>query len=211
MKKFRCAFALLVMFFSISNIANAQDNTAFSIVPIYPDNQVSTTKGYYDLKVNSGERQTLKVRITNNKNEELFIDITSANAYTDPNGGISYSLNIISPDKYLLNDNIQMANYISAPSNIIVKPNSTLEVPIVITTPNIRSGTLLGGIIFTIKDKVAQSQPIPGKDKANFEISTATAYVFGIQINLPTVEIPRLSFGNAGFLPEKLAAYIDLW
>ena len=87
---------------------------------------------------------------------------------------------------------------------------STLEVSIVVTTPNIKSGTLLGGIIFTIKDEPAKSQPFPGKDKVNFEINTATAYVFGIQMNLPTAEIPRISFGNAGFLPKELAAYIEL-
>ena len=210
MKKNTYFFLSLIIFFSMLNVVKARGIPSFSITPIYPENQVTTTKGYFDIKTNANEQQTLKMRITNNKNEEISVDITPANAYTEPIGGITYSQNIESPDTSLLKDNIQMVKYISAPSNIIVKPNSSLEVPIVITTPNIKSGTLLGGIIFTIKDKTAKSQPIPGKDEANFVINTATAYAFGIQINLPNTEIPELSFGDAGFLSDKLAAYIEL-
>jgi len=209
MKKHTCLFLSIIIFFFMFNIVKAQSIPGYSITPSYPENQVSTTKGYFDIKSNANEKQTLKMRITNNKNEDISIRITSANSYTEPVGGITYSQNILSSDTSLLKDNIHMIKYISAPSNIIVKPNSTLDVPIIVTTPNIKSGTLLGGIIFTIKDKTV-SKSATVKNKANFAINTATAYVFAIQINLPNIKIPELTFGDAGFLPNKLAAYIQL-
>ncbi len=78
------------------------DEQPISVVPILPDNQNAGVTGYFNLLVNSGDKQTIYMQITNNKKENIVIALAPANAYTRPTGGIFYSEEIDSPETIIV-------------------------------------------------------------------------------------------------------------
>ncbi|WP_428911941.1 WxL protein peptidoglycan domain-containing protein [Niallia sp. Krafla_26] len=198
------------IFFSlVKSYAVAEDTKQPLIIePIYPENQNPETKGYFDLTVSPGEKQSLSVRITNNEDKEVMITMKSANAYTYPTGGMMYEYEINSPDTVLLDDAVRMAEYIKIEETVTVPPLSSVDVPVEISVPESNGQTLLGGILFTTQGDETEQQQQVEEGKANFVLKTETVYAIAAQLNLPTTVTSNFFLGEAGFIPENAQVFI---
>jgi hypothetical protein len=180
------------------------------IEPIYPENQNPLTKGYFDLRVTTGDNQSLSVRITNKEDKEMTITMKAANAFTNPTGGMMYEQKIDSPDTVLLNDAVFMADNIKIEETVTVPPLSSLDVPIDVTVPELEGQTFLGGILFTTQGAEAEQQQEVEEGTANFVLKTETIYAIAVQLNLQTEVPSNFLFGKAGFSTETAQVFIEM-
>jgi len=203
---------ILTMMLDKHTITFSQEQSLpFTVEPIYPQNHNIQTKGYFDLFVKPGEKQTIQVRVTNNENKETTISIKSADAYTNPVGGIMYDVNIESPNTALLKDNVRLSKYLQVGETITVPPLTSIEVPIQVSVPDINVQTMLGGIIFTRKGDESRQQENTEEGTANFIINTETNIAIAVQLNvMDKEEQSNFSVGEAGFLPETSQVYIEM-
>ena len=194
------------------SVARAEDEKpSISVKPTFPKNQNMEVDSYFKLLVKPGDKQTVYVQITNNKKESIVVTLTPANAYTRPNGGIFYDANIDSPETILLDKFFALSNYISIAKNVAIKPTETINVPIEITVPDIKTGTLLGGIL--INEEVPTSEIVkaePKKNEAKFKVITKTVFAIAIQLDLPNIPLSAFSFEKAGFNPDKANVFIEM-
>jgi len=182
-----------------------------SVKPILPENQKAGVTGYFNLLVNSGDKQTIYMQITNNKKENIVVTFAPANAYTRPEGGIVYDAEIDSPETILLDKFFALSNYISMDKEVIIKPNETVNVPIEVTVPDMKSGSILGGVL--ISEKALASEAVKEetkKDEAKFKVITETVFAVAIQLDLPDMPAPAFSFGKAGFNPVGPNVFIEI-
>jgi len=182
-----------------------------SVKPILPENQKAGVHGYFNLLVNSGDKQTIYMQITNNKKENIVVTFAPANAYTRPEGGIFYDAEIDSPETILLDKFFSLSNYISMDKEVIIKPNETVNVPIEVTVPDMKSGSILGGVL--ISEKAPASEDVKEetkKDEAKFKVITETVFAVAIQLDLPDMPAPAFSFGKAGFNPVGPNVFIEM-
>lgn len=203
---------IFVLGFVIVNDGVQAQETKHPLIfePIYPENQNPQTKGYFDLSVVQGEKQTVYVKITNQIDKEITVGVQSANAYTNPVGGIIYEKNIESPNTKLLDDAIRMADHLEVRESVTISPYSSIEVPIVITVPQSEGQTLLGGVLFTTKGEETQQQQEVEEGTANFVLKTEIVNAVAIQLNLPSTVPPNFSLGKAGFIPETAEVFIEM-
>ena len=182
-----------------------------SVKPILPENQKSGVTGYFNLLVNSGDKQTIYLQITNNKKENIVVTFAPANAYTRPDGGIFYDAEIDSPETILIDKFFALSNYISMVKEVTIKPNETVNVPIEVTVPDMKSGSILGGVL--ISEKTPASEDVKEetkKDEAKFKVITKTVFAVAIQLDLPNMPTPAFSFGKAGFNPDGPNIFIEM-
>ncbi|MFC5463554.1 DUF916 domain-containing protein [Lederbergia graminis] len=206
MKFFYSLFVTLVtVFFLIpSLLVNADENIAPIIVePIYPDNQIKSTKGYFDLIVDEKSSQSLNVRIKNNQNKTLIVYIEAANAYTNPKGGIMYEAEMSSPHTSLLSDAIQLKDYITVTDSVIIPPYSQTVVPLTLQVPETNAATILGGVRFKTINEDAKKDKVQNNETANFILKTESVHAIAIQLSLPNETKPDFTFGSASFSPEN--------
>lgn len=200
------------MAFSLSNdyVKAQETKLPLTIEPIYPENQNPQTRGYFDLSVKSGEEQSLNIRITNKDDEEVTVSMRSANAYTNPNGGMLYEYEIDSPDTVLLNDAIRMAEFIKIVDTITVPPLSSVDVPIELKVPESVGQNILGGILFKTQGEETEQQQEVEEGTANFVLKTETVYAIAVQLNLTNTVPFNFQLGEAGFIGETAHVFIEM-
>lgn len=180
-----------------------------SVKPILPENQKVGVDGYFNLLVNSGDKQTIYLQITNNKKENIVVALASANAYTRPAGGIFYAAEIDSLETILLDKFFALSNYISMDKEVIIKPNETVNVPIEVTVPDMKNGSILGGVL--ISEIAPASEDVKEEtNEAKFKVITKSVFAVAIQLDLPEQAIPAFSFGSAGFNPVGPNVFIAM-
>ncbi len=185
--------------------------TPMTIEVILPVNQKAGVTGYFNLQVNSGEKQTIYIQITNNKSKDILVIFTPTNAYTQPTGGIFYEAKVDSPETSLLDDSFALSKSISMASEVTIKAKQTVKVPIEVTVPNMNKGTVLGGVL--IREKTVpskQTNETLAEDTATFTVLTETAFAVAIQLDLPQQALPAFSFGKAGFNPVGPNVFIEM-
>jgi hypothetical protein len=182
-----------------------------TIKAILPANQKAGVTGYFDLQINSGEKQTIYIQIMNNKSEDIVVNLMPTNAYTQPTGGIFYDVMIDSPETSLLDDSFALSKSISMASEVTIKANQTVTVPIEVTVPTMNKGTIMGGVLIGEKaDPSNQINETVEKDTAKFKVITKTAFAMAIQLDLPEQAAPAFSFGKAGFNPVGPNVFIEM-
>lgn len=204
MKQFRMCIIFILLFITTLGLALSPqveaDEMAMSIKAILPENQKEGVSGYFNLQVNPEDKQTIYLEIKNNKNEDILVNVTPTNAYTQTTGGIFYDVSIDSPDTAIIDPAFALSRNISAENEVVVKANETIEVPIEITVPNMNKGTIIGGVL--VEEKVAvreETSESLEKDTAQFKVITKIAYAIAIQLDFPEQGEPAFSFGKAGF------------
>ncbi len=218
MKYFRGTATFMFMFLAILSpaifpyaVTAAVVETPMTIEIILPTNQKAGVTGYFNLQIKSGKTQTIYIQITNNKSEDIVVSLTPTNAYTQPTGGIFYEAKVDSPETKLLDGSFALAKSISMASEVRIKANQTVKVPIKVTVPNINKGTILGGVL--IWEEPAPSKEINEKvekDIAKFRVTNRTAFAIAIQLDLPEQGLPAFSFGKAGFNPVGPDVFIEM-
>lgn len=182
-----------------------------SIKAILPDNQKDGVKGYFNLQVKPGEKQTIYTEITNNKNKDIIASLMSTDAYTQPTGGIFYDSNLDSPETSIIDNSFALSKNISMDKEIPIKANQTVKVPIDITIPNVNEGTYLGGILIGEKaEPEKQTDEKVEKDVAKFKVITKTVFALAVQLDLPEQVESDFSFGKAGFNSDGPSVFIEM-
>lgn len=218
MKRFRNNAVFLFMLTAVlcttvSTKATASEATEMpmSIKAILPDNQKDGISGYFNLQVNPEEKQTIYIEIKNNKSEDILVNLTPTNAYSQITGGIFYDVDIDSPDTAIVDPAFELSQNISMENEVVIKANETIEVPIEITVPNMNKGTIIGGVLIEEKVEVSeQASETLEKDTAQFKVITKTAFAIAIQLDLPEQADAAFSFGEAGFNAVGPNVYIEM-
>lgn len=217
MKQFRMHVFFLLLLTGLAltlspqAVATEATEMAMSIKAILPENQKKGVSGYFNLQVNPEDKQTIYIEIKNNKNEDILVNVTPTNAYSQTTGGIFYDVSIDSPDTAIIDPAFALSRNISAENEVVVKANETIEVPIEITVPNMNKGTIIGGVL--IEEMVAVSEQTSEtleKDTAQFKVITKTAYAIAIQLDFPEQGDAVFSFGKAGFNAVGPNLYIEM-
>ncbi|MBO0438810.1 DUF916 and DUF3324 domain-containing protein [Candidatus Enterococcus ikei] len=140
----------------------AQDNssgnaTGFTYETIKPDNQRSNDVGYFDLKMTSGQKQTVKIKIKNLASEEIEVSVKLNGTKTNANGVIEYGPTTIKKDKSLKYD---FENIVKAPEKVKIPANAEQDVDIEITMPEASfDGVISGGIQLQKIEKDEKAKP----------------------------------------------------
>ncbi|MGI2327625.1 WxL protein peptidoglycan domain-containing protein [Planococcus sp. YIM B11945] len=201
-------FAFLIFSLMLPTLAFAEESS-LQVEPIYPENQVPATKGYFDLNAKPGEQMTLMLKLENTKDTPINVRVEKSNAYTSPAGGIFYEAETTSEDTELLDGGIHLVDYMDVKETVTIPANETMELPIQLTVPEISGETVLGGIKVT-EETVKEDSEEVGEDEANFVINTETTYAVAIQLNLPGESKADFSVGTAGFIPTTAQVFVEM-
>lgn len=166
------------------------DSPQLSIKSVLPDNQTNKSLGYFDLKITPGLKQNLLLKVKNNGDKPLKIDVNLTDAYTTLNGDIDYSR---IDTKGKSSSNISLKNIILPDINHIeLAADQETNIILHMTIPdNIPQGCILGGIMF--KENI-QSDTVKSKNQT---VSNQFAYVKGIKLNYGKIPESSLKATNA--------------
>ncbi|RNF39479.1 WxL protein peptidoglycan domain-containing protein [Planococcus salinus] len=188
----------------------AESPSSLQVEPIYPENQVPTTKGYFDVNANPGEKVSMQLHLENTAQTPINVRVEKSNAYTSPTGGIFYGAETDSDDTKLLDDAIHLVAHMEVEESVSIPANGSIDLPIQVTVPETDGQTLLGGIKVTQVAEEQESAEEAGEDEANFVINTETTYAVAIKLNLPTTTEPDFSTGSSGFIPETAQVFLEM-
>lgn len=150
----------------------------FAVKPIIPENQRDKNKTYFDLRVQPGQQQTLKLLLTNDTENNVIIEPKVYTAITNVNGVADYSMEVKEHDKTL---KTPITNVVKTVDEITVPAKGQVELPVEVKMPAEEfDGILLGGISLQEKEKKEDTK---AKDKKNVSIENRYSYVVGIVLN----------------------------
>jgi len=118
----------------------------FSIAPNLPDNQRPETNGFFNLDVTAGQQQEITMRVENENDFDIAIEVSLFTAGTNMNGIIDYTR----PgelDTTLAHDFTDIAT-LGVESRIIIPAGQVSVVPVTLNTPatGLGGGMVLGAI-----------------------------------------------------------------
>ncbi|MDN3079821.1 DUF916 and DUF3324 domain-containing protein [Enterococcus faecium] len=150
---------LLITCILTMNIANnsvfADDSsTNYTVEPMIPENQQKDTQDYFDLLVSPGQKQELKIKISNKSNKVQKFNIAFNTATTNENGVIDYSNSKFTRDPSMIFD---IDKYVRLKEKIIeLHPHQEKYIFLEVKLPQkVFNGVMLGGINIMpiVKDK----------------------------------------------------------
>ncbi|MEI5990618.1 hypothetical protein A5881_002123 [Enterococcus termitis] len=148
-----------------------------SVKAILPDNQLTKDAGYYDLKVNPGEKQELSFQLYNQGDKDATVNININPAYTGDGGSFVYTEDEANKDsslKYPLSSIATSEQTVSIPAKGTTVTKVTLDIP---SEPF--EGLILGAIRVTSADAGEKKTE---ETKKGFNISNNFAYSVAIQL-----------------------------
>lgn len=115
----------------------------FNARAVIPENQQDKTKTYFDLRVKPGEKQIIKLLVSNSSDQELTLNIQPNTAITNQNGVIDYSQSKQKKDSSLV---YNFADFVAGEKKVTLQPKESREVAYELTMPDKQfDGELLGG------------------------------------------------------------------
>ncbi len=187
MKKwFICGICLVSLLSSSYKVA-AEDSSSqlaggYTIEGVPNDHQIDKNVSYFYLKENPGEKDQVKVKLTNDSSEEKTLEVKVTNANTNNNGLIDYTGQIKdhSSLKYPLTSMAKVSK-----SEVKVPAKSSVETTIDIQMPEqILHGVTIGGI--TVSDKLQEE-----KNKKGVSVGNIYMYTLGLVLTNETVVEPK--------------------
>ncbi|ALS02540.1 hypothetical protein ATZ33_14480 [Enterococcus silesiacus] len=170
---FLCVVLLILLPFSTVH----GEEIPISVKAILPDNQVTKDAGYYDLKVNPGEKQELSFQLYNQGDKDATVNININPAYTGDGGSFIYTEDEANKDpslKYPLSSIATSEQAVSVPAQGTTVTKITLDIP---SEPF--EGLILGAIRVTSADAGEKKTE---ETKKGFNISNNFAYSVAIQL-----------------------------
>lgn len=183
-------FVFPVLGFDQQALADSND---FSVVPVLTENQNPEVPNYFDLTVTPNQKQTIKIKIKNNSNEDVKYNLYVNTATTNQNGIIDYSIINFEKDESLkisVKDCLTLKEqHIDVPANSEKETSLELSIP---ETPF--EGIALGGI--TVE---------PNIEKESSSINNVFTRTLAIQLTETPKEItPKLEGGEVSVSQENL-------
>ncbi|MEG0285930.1 MAG: DUF916 and DUF3324 domain-containing protein [Vagococcus sp.] len=180
----KLVFGLMIFF---SPIAHAEE-VDFTVKPEFPENQVASNSGFYDLKVLPGTEQELNLIVHNKSDQAITTKFEINPAATGENGGFIYTLKDSDRDESM---KLSISDIASTVDTISIPAKGSGRVIIKLKIPKKPfEGIILGGIrISSISDSENKE-----KEEANgFSVSNSFAYTIAIRLQendkLPTSEL----------------------
>ncbi|MGM0168635.1 hypothetical protein IGI39_004390 [Enterococcus sp. AZ135] len=179
--KFRKIAILAVTVFSSLTMAapSFASEFNFAVTPKPSENQIDKQKTYFDLLLAPNQEETLTVDLRNDTDKEVVVEAQINSATTNGNGVVEYSDNDIKADKTLKYD---IKNYVEAPKEITLKPQSAAEYKVKIHMPNEK---FAGGITFKEKTDNQTSASSDKNDKG-LAIKNEYSYVVALLMRQTT-------------------------
>ncbi|MCO7181203.1 DUF916 and DUF3324 domain-containing protein [Lactococcus formosensis] len=168
---------LILLFSGFKTVSAAE--MKFSVQAVIPENQVDKSQSYFDLRMKAGEAQDLLVDMRNDTSEDVTVEVTPNTAITNQNGIVEYNDTKTERDSSLKTGFKDIA---TTEKEVTVPAKSTKQLKVHVQMPKEEySGTILGGIYFSEKDKDTSKET---EDEASqgSQIVNKYAYVIGVQL-----------------------------
>ncbi|EUJ29116.1 DUF916 domain-containing protein [Listeria cornellensis] len=173
---------LLLIMISLIPVRTEASELGFSVQAILPDNQIDPLHTYFDLMMKPNQKQAIQVAITNDKEEDIQVQVYVNTAMTNKNGIIQYSETAPKLDSSLKTP----FKSIAKTENIVTVPSkSTKNISVDIQMPQEKyDGIILGGLYFMEKkaDKATGS-------KDNIQITNRYSYTIGVVLRESDTEV----------------------
>lgn len=148
----------------------------FAVTTQQSENQIDKNKTYFDLLLAPNQEDTLNVSLRNDTDQEVTVQADISSATTNNNGVVEYSKNKIKPDKTL---RFNLADYVTAPTEIVLKPHSSEIYTVKIRMPNEKyEGIIAGGITF--KEKLKEETTDSNNKNKGLAIKNEYSYVVAL-------------------------------
>lgn len=160
----------------------------FTYEVVKPDNQNSDAS-YFDLRMKTGQKQTVTVKLKNFGTEVLPMSVKLNGAKTNSNGVIEYQPNTIENDSSLKFDFVDI---VKAPETIEIPASGEVDLNLDITMPETSfDGIIAGGIqLQSMREQDAQQSGM---------IINKYAYVIGMVLSESDKEVkPDITFNSVG-------------
>jgi len=169
--------AVLFFFFPLSVQA---EETALNthVTPLFPESQVDESKGYYELLLAPGQKETLQLKVGNSNSEPIKVQVTPHTAYTNTLGNVEYGKDAKEADPTL----VHSLDELMTPSEVITlagKETKVIDIPLQMPTDAFE-GYLAGGLrIAEIKDEEESETP----EGEGVAIKNEFAHVVGVVVS----------------------------
>ncbi|MEG2293034.1 MAG: DUF916 and DUF3324 domain-containing protein [Carnobacterium sp.] len=158
----------------------------FNVEAIIPENQVDKNKTYYDLRIEPGKMQDLKMMLHNSTDKDVSVELTAEAATTNLNGVVEYGKTKAKRDSTLKTSIGEIVTL--SEENPVIPAKGSKEITLTVKMPTTDfDGVLAGGI--TVKET------IPATDKATKEtkgmaIENRYSYVVALVLHGKNETIP---------------------
>jgi len=171
---------LLVVFFFFLPVSVQAEETALNthVTPLFPESQVDESKGYYELLLAPGQKETLKLKVGNSSSEPITVQVTPHTAYTNTLGNVEYGKDANAADPTL----IHSLDELMTPSEVITlsgKETKTIEIPLQMPKDAFE-GYLAGGLRIAEIKEAEESETPEGEGVA---IKNEFAHVIGVVVS----------------------------
>ncbi len=140
----------------------------------YPSNQVQEA-GYFDLMMNAGQQQTVKIKLFNPSEEEVKVLVGINGAKTNKNGVVEFGDTEIENDSSL---KFAFEDIVKGPDEVILAPGETKDLELEINMPKTElDGIVLGGIRLIRDDSDDQKEGVAGA-----QIKNKYQYIIGMTL-----------------------------
>lgn len=214
-RNFLVLFLGFLIIFSNGNIARAEEGqsdsandagtTGFIYNIHFPDNQMDTELGYYKLKMNPGQNQTVTISIKNPGSEPITVGISLNGAKTNANGVIEYGEANIENDKSL---KFAFEDYVTAPKKVELAPGESKNLDIQIQMPDTQfDGMITGGI-----QMMREGQGENNSESKGSQVVNTYAYIVGMILQVTDAALtPNLELNDvyAGQSNSQNAIFVN--
>ncbi|MBO1304896.1 DUF916 and DUF3324 domain-containing protein [Enterococcus sp. 669A] len=179
MKKKRwMIISVLLVVLSFLPAVNAQAAGAgFTLEAVRPDNQISDAT-YFDLQVAPNQTEDLTVRVTNQEDQAIKVEVSPNPAFTNQNGTIEYSQHDYRKDS---SAQYTLSELISGPQEVQLNPKESKDVTFTVKVPaDSFKGTISGGFYGKEVDQTEETQT--SDQQATLAIKNEYALVLGISL-----------------------------
>lgn len=171
---------LLTVFFFFLPVSVQAEETALNthVTPLFPESQVDESKGYYELLLAPGQKESLKLKVGNSSSEPINVQVTPHTAYTNTLGNVEYGKDAKEADPTL----IHSLHELMTPSEVITlsgKETKIIEIPLQMPEDAFE-GYLAGGLRITEIKEAEESETPEGEGAA---IKNEFAHVIGVVVS----------------------------
>ncbi|WP_203637603.1 DUF916 and DUF3324 domain-containing protein [Levilactobacillus wangkuiensis] len=174
--------------------AAAQNNIGYSVAAQLPKNQIDKRNSFFELKMKSGQTQTLHTKIFNVTNQEIKVKSAIHTAWTNSGGAIDY----VNPTKTYdssLKYKMSELTKVQGQKTVTIPAHGSKVVTAKATLPQMSgfNGLVLGAWYFERTDT-----KVTGNVKGANNVRNKYAYVVGMEYVLGKVPSGNLTLGKVG-------------
>lgn len=163
------------------------NNIGYSVSAKLPKNQLNKKESFFDLKMKTGQKETLKAVVYNVTNRDIKVQTAIHTAYTNNNGTIEYVTPAKSFDASLTHKMADLAK-LSGPKTVTVPANGSKTIKTKVSMPTSPfNGVILGGWYFKRVD-----QKVTGQVKGSMNVRNVYSYVIGMKFSMGKTPAPKL-------------------